>query len=213
MNYLFTFLEGLASFISPCILPLVPIYISFFSGVENPSTKKAFINSLFFVLGFSIIFILMGLFASTLGVFISSNMKYIKIVFGIIMILLGIAYMDIIKLPVFLNLNIKSKINLKELNPIRSFLFGILFSISHTPCVGLFLSSALMLVTKEQDILNGLILMILYSLGLGLPFIISALIVDKLKNTFDFIKKHFKVVKIISGIVLIVMGILMIFVL
>ena len=89
-------------------------------------------------------------------------------------------------------------------------LFGILFSISWTPCIGTFLSSALLLIAKEQDILKGIILMLLYSIGLGIPFIISAILIEKLKNVFDFIKKHYDVIKRISGVILIIAGIYMI---
>ena len=85
-------------------------------------------------------------------------------------------------------------------------LFGILFSISWTPCIGTFLSSALLLIAKEQDIFKGIIMMLLYSIGLGIPFIISAILIEKLKNVFDFIKKHYDVIKRISGVILIIEG-------
>ena len=90
-------------------------------------------------------------------------------------------------------------------------LFGILFSISWTPCIGTFLSSALLLIAKEQEVIKGIILMLLYSIGLGIPFVISAGLIEKLKEVFDFIKKNYKKVKIISGLILIGMGIYMIF--
>ena len=96
-------------------------------------------------------------------------------------------------------------------NFIKTFLFGLIFSISWTPCVGSFLSSALMLIAKEQNIIKGIILIIIYSLGLGVPFIISAILANKLKDTFDFIKKHYIAVKRISGMILIGMGLYIIF--
>ena len=89
--------------------------------------------------------------------------------------------------------------------------FGILFSISWTPCIGTFLSSALLLIAKEQDILKGIIMMLLYSIGLGIPFIVSAILIEKLRNVFDFIKKHYDVIKRISGVILIGAGIYMMF--
>ena len=97
MEYLLTFLEGLASFISPCLLPMLPIYISYFMGEEETAKKKAIINSIGFVLGFTIVFLILSIFASTIGYFISSYTKYIKIAFGIIIIILGFNYMDILK--------------------------------------------------------------------------------------------------------------------
>ncbi len=211
MKYLLTFLEGLASFISPCILPLVPIYISYFMGADETSskTKKAFINSLFFVLGSSLIFILMALLASTLGIWIAEYDFIIKVVFGFLLILLGFDYIGIIKIKIpNLSSNINYKLN--NLNIFRSFIFGILFSISHTPCTGAFLAGALALITKEQDIFKGVLLMVLYSIGLGIPFIISVLLIEKAKNVFNFIKKHYKIIKIASGIILIVTGIYLI---
>ena len=210
MEYVFTFLEGIASFISPCLLPMLPIYISYFIGEDDKNTSKAVINASGFVLGFTIVFLILSIFASQLGIFISSNIKYIKIVFGIIIILFGLNYMEIFKIK-FLN---KSKVinaNTKNLNFIKAMLFGILFSISWTPCIGTFLSSALLLVAKQQDMIKGILLMVVYSIGLGIPFIISVALIEKLKEMFDFIKKNYNVIKKISGIILIIMGVYTIF--
>ena len=205
MDYVFTFLEGIASFISPCLLPMLPIYISYFIGEDDKNTSKAVINASGFVLGFTVVFLILSIFASQLGIFISSNIKYIKIVFGIIIILFGLNYMEIFKIK-FLN---KSKVinaNTKNLNFIKAMLFGILFSISWTPCIGTFLSSALLLVAKQQDMIKGILLMIVYSIGLGIPFIISVALIEKLKEMFDYIKKNYNAIKKISGIILIIMG-------
>ena len=209
MDYIFTFIEGFASFISPCVLPMLPIYISYFIGEDNKKVSKAVINSVGFVLGFTIVFILLSIFASSFVVIISQNIKYIKIVFGIIIILLGLNYMEIIKI----NLLNKSKgisKKIKDLNFVKSLAFGMIFSISWTPCIGTFLASALLLIAKNQDMVKGILLMIIYSIGLGIPFIISAVLLEKLKEAFNFIKKHYNVIKKISGIILIIMGIYMI---
>ncbi len=210
MEYLLTFLEGIASFISPCILPMLPIYISYFMGEDEKTTKKALINSIGFVLGFTFVFLLLSIFASSIGKFVSIYTKYIKIVFGIIIIILGFNYMEILKLK-FLNKTKGIQIKNKNLNFLKAMLFGILFSISWTPCIGTFLSSALLLIAKEQEMVKGIILMLLYSIGLGIPFIISVFFIEKLKEVFDFIKKNYKKVKIISGLILILMGIYIIF--
>ncbi len=210
MEYILTFLEGIASFISPCLLPMVPIYISYFIGEDDDNNKKAILNSVGFVLGFTIVFMLLSIFASQLGTILSSNIKYIKIFFGIIIILLGLNYMEILKIN-FLNKTRQKNMNTKNFNFLKAILFGILFSISWTPCIGTFLSSALLLIAKEQDIIKGIILMLLYSIGLGIPFIISAVLIEKLKNIFDFIKKHYDVIKRISGIILVIAGLYIIF--
>ena len=210
MDYILTFLEGIASFISPCLLPMLPIYISYFMGEEEDNKKKVVINSIGFVLGFTIVFLILSIFASTLGSLVSEYIKYIKIVFGIIIILLGLNYMGVLKLN-FLNKTKQVKANTKDLNFFKTMMFGILFSISWTPCIGTFLSSALLLIAKEQEMLKGIVLMLIYSVGLGLPFIISAILIEKMKEIFDFIKKNYTKVKIISGLILIGMGIYTIF--
>ena len=142
MEYLFTFLEGIASFISPCLLPMLPIYISYFAGEDDNKTAKALINSIGFVLGFTIVFLLLSIFASSLGSLISENIRYLKIAFGIIIILLGLNYMEILKLT-FLNRTKKINSNKENFNFFKAIIFGILFSISWTPCIGTFLSSTL----------------------------------------------------------------------
>ena len=209
MEYIFTFLEGIASFISPCILPMLPIYISYFIGKDNQKVSKAVINSIGFVLGFTMVFLILSIFASTLGGLIS-GIRYIKVLFGIIIILLGLNYMEILNLK-FLNKTKRVNANTKNLNFIKAFIFGVLFSISWTPCIGTFLSSALLLIAKEQDIVKGIILMLIYSVGLGIPFVISVVFIEKLKELFNFVKKNYGKIKKISGLVLIVMGIYMFF--
>ncbi len=206
MDYILTFLEGIASFISPCLLPMLPIYLSYFIGEDNSNTRKALINSIGFVTGFTIVFLLLSIFASSIGNLVVNYIKYIKIIFGIIIILFGLNYMEILKIK-FLNKTSMRNINHKNLNFWKAILFGLLFSISWTPCIGTFLSSALLLVAKEQDILKGIIMMLIYSIGLGIPFIVSAVLIEKLKNDFQYIKSHYDIIKKISGVILIIAGI------
>lgn len=210
MEYVFTFIEGIASFISPCLLPMIPIYISYFIGENDNKNNKTILNSIGFVMGFTIIFLVLSIFASKLGTILSANMKYIEILFGFLIIIFGLNYMDCIKISFLNKTNIK-KIDTKNLNFFKALVFGILFSISWTPCIGTFLSSALLLIANEQNLLKGILLMLLYSLGLGIPFIISAILIDKLKNAFNYIKKHYDIIKKISGIILIISGIYIIF--
>lgn len=210
MDYLFTFIEGIASFISPCLLPMLPIYISYFMGKNNQKTSKAVINAIGFVLGFTFIFLILSIFASEFGYIISKNMKYIKIIFGIIIIILGLNYMEILKINIINKPQIK-KTNTKNLSFFKSLIFGVLFSISWTPCIGSFLSSALLLIARQQDVLKGIILMLIYSIGLGIPFIVSTFLLEKLKEVFDFIKRNYSIIKKLSGIILIFMGFYIIF--
>ena len=209
MDYILIFLEGIASFISPCLLPMVPIYISYFIGEDNQNNKKAIMNSIGFVLGFTIVFLIFSIFASSIGFLLSNYIKYIKIFFGILIILFGLNYMEILKIEILNKTRIK-KLNFKNFNFFKSIIFGMLFSISWTPCIGTFLSSALLLIAKGQNILKGIILMLIYSVGLGIPFIISAILIEKLKKVFDCIKKHYDMIKNISGAILVISGIYMI---
>lgn len=210
MEYIFTFLEGIASFISPCLLPMLPIYLSYFMGKEEKNLKKAIKNAIGFVIGFTIVFLILSIFASQLGSLISQYIQYVKILFGVIIILLGLNYMEVLKIK-FLNQTKVKKAETKDLNFFKAILFGILFSFSWTPCIGTFLSSALLLIAKQQDLIKGILLMLVYAIGLGIPFIISVILIEKLKEVFNFIKKNYRVIKIISGIILIIMGIYMIF--
>ena len=210
MEYVLTFLEGIASFISPCLLPMLPIYISYFAGENDKKTSKALINSIGFVLGFSIIFLLLAILVNRVGILLGNIVANIKIIFGILIILFGLNYMNILKLN-FLNKSKIIKSNPENLNFFKAIIFGILFSISWTPCIGTFLSSALLLIAKQESILKGIILMGLYLIGLGIPFIISALLLDKMKNIFQFIKNNYNKIKILSGLILVVMGFYTIF--
>ncbi len=147
MEYVFTFIEGIASFISPCLLPMIPIYISYFIGEDEKKTSKAVVNSIGFVLGFSLVFLVLSIFASTFGNFVSAYIKYIKIIFGVIIILLGLNYMEILNLKI-INKSKVMNANTKDLNFVKSILFGILFSISWTPCIGTFFKFSIIINCK-----------------------------------------------------------------
>lgn len=204
MEYFVTFVEGIASFISPCVLPVIPIYISYFS-TESKSTKKSLINSIGFVSGFSVIFILLGVFAGTFGAVIHQYSNYVNLILGLFLILIGLNYMGIIMIK-FLNKTREIKKSNKDLTFITSILFGIFFSLSWTPCVGAFLSSALILASTTGSVIKGTFLLFLYSLGLAIPFIMTTLFMEKVKTTFNFIKKHYNIINKIAGSILLFSG-------
>ena len=210
MEYFLTFIEGIASFISPCILPLIPLYISYFAG-SNSKKSNLVKNSIAFVMGFSVIFVLIAIAVNSIGILISPYIKYLKILFGLLIIILGLSYMELIKFNMFIKFK-KFNFQINELNFVKSFIFGMLFSISISPCVGTFLASALLLIATKSNIIKGIILILLYCLGLGVPFIISSILIDKLKSVFNIIKENYRVIKIISGFILIGMGIYLIFI-
>ena len=207
MDYVFTFVEGVASFISPCLLPMLPIYISYFAGGNTKNTKKTFLCSLGFVLGFTIIFVSLGALAGTLGSFLKSYQTYVNLISGFIVIFFGLNFLGIFKINIFKGINKNFKA--ENLNFFSSILFGFVFSIGWTPCVGAFLGSALMMASQEGNLLKGMLMLLLYSLGLGIPFIFSAILIHKLKSTFDFIKKNYSIINTFSGIFLIFVGFLM----
>ena len=204
MEYVITFIEGIASFISPCVLPVIPIYISYFA-TESKSMKKSIINSLGFICGFSIIFILLGVFAGTFGKFVHHYTSYINIIFGLFLIAVGLNYIGVIFIK-FLNKTKGSNQDKRNLTFTTSVLFGIIFSLSWTPCVGAFLSSALIMASTTGSVLKGASLLLIYSLGLAIPFIITTLFLEKMKKTFDFIKKHYNIINKICGSILVLSG-------
>ena len=209
MNFLIIFIEGIASFLSPCVLPMLPMYVSYFAG-QDKNLKKTIINSLGFVLGFTIVFVLLGVFASTLGKLITANSQYINILFGSIIILFGMHYMGILNIKI-LNKSKGIKKNKENLSFFSSIIFGMIFSVCWTPCVGIFLSSALMMSATSENILKGGTMLLIYSIGLGIPFIITSIFLERLKDTFNSIKKHYNIINKIAGIILIFSGILVIF--
>lgn len=211
MEYLIVFIEGIISFISPCLLPMLPMYLSYFAGQSETATKKeTILSSMFFVLGFTVTFTLLGTFAGILGSFINQHMNYINILLGSIVILIGFNYLGIFHIKWF-NQSKELKQSKSKIKYMRTFLFGMIFSIAWTPCVGAFLGSALMMTAAYGEVLKGAIMLLLFSIGLGIPFIISSIFLDKLKNTFDWIKKHYNIINTISGILLIIIGVCIVF--
>lgn len=203
MQYFITFLEGIISFISPCMLPMLPVYVSYFA--LGKSGRKAFVNSLFFVAGFTLVFCLLGVFAGSIGSLMSEYMRVVNIVCGLVMITLALNFLDIIKIPLFRGMTASVKIR----GMLSSFLFGMVFSVSLTPCVGAFLGSALMMASSSAQASKGAMLLLAYSLGLGVPFVVSAVLIDKLKGFFDVIKRHYHVINIVCALFLIWVGIMM----
>ena len=206
MVYLITFLEGLISFISPCMLPMIPIYITYFTGDANKK-NNTIINSIAFVVGFTVVFCILGIFAGTIGGLLKDYQNIVNIICGIVVIIFGLSYMEVINIRIFKG----SGSNKKITGIFSAFIFGVIFSINLTPCVGAFLGSALMMATAQGTMLKGVALLFVYSLGLGIPIIASAILIKKLNSVFDFIKKHYKIINNVCGIILIVIGIAMIF--
>ncbi len=207
MQYLLLFLEGVITFISPCLLPMLPVYLSFFAAGDT-DRRRTLRNALGFVLGFTLVFTLMGAFAGVLGRLVRQHQTALNIVTGLIVILFGLNFMGVIRVG-FLNRGSQRSADTGKLKFFSSLLFGMVFSIGWTPCVGTFLGSALLLASQGGSLWQGLTMLLAYSLGLGIPFVASALLIDRLKGAFDFIKRHYRVINMISGGILVAVGLLM----
>ena len=206
MQYIVCFLEGIITFISPCLLPMLPIYISYFAGGGVRRTRKTVTTALGFVLGFTAVFVAMGALAGTLGSFLTKHQTTVNIISGLIVILFGLNFLGVLKLNLF-----RGGVNFegRELGFFSAALFGVVFSVGWTPCVGAFLGSALVMASQQGTARTGMLMLLSYSAGLGVPFILSAVLIDQLKSAFNFIKRNYRIVNLVSGGLLIVIGILM----
>ncbi len=207
MEYFIAFLEGIITFLSPCLLPMLPIYVSYFAGGGARSTSKTLRNALGFILGFTVVFVAMGALAGTLGGFVKSHQTALNVVMGLIVIFFGLNFLGVFRLNLFHGSGRMH--NTEDMGFFSAVLFGLIFSLGWTPCVGAFLGSALALASQQGHVLVGMTMLLVYSLGLGVPFLLSALLIDKLKSTFDWVKRHYKIINRISGGFLILVGILM----
>jgi len=210
------FISGLLSFFSPCILPLVPSYLIFISGItfddytglqSGKYRKIVLIHSLAFIAGFSFVFVALGISSSALGRLLSNYQVYVMRIGGFILIILGLYYLDVIRMP-FLNREKVFHLKEKPFGLFGSFIIGITFSLGWTPCVGPALSSILIIASTTENIWEGIYLLGLYSLGLAIPFLISALLFDQL---FGLLKKYSSIVKYsmkFLGVLFIIIGIL-----
>ena len=183
---------------------MLPVYVSYFACGESDG-KRTVKNALGFISGFTAVFTVMGALAGSLGKLLTEYKTAVNILTGVIVIIFGLSYLGLFQIPFF-----KGKIKkTKNLGFFSSMLFGAVFSIGWTPCVGAFLGSALLLATSQGRVLDGVIMLLLYSLGLGIPFLVSALLIDKLKGAFAFIKRNYRVVNAVCGGLLILVGVLM----
>ena len=239
--YVLTFAEGILTFISPCILTMLPVYFMYLAGTsdltgksdESPTagiantsdptsvsdesissgtpnstnSSRLLINSLGFVTGFTIVFIIFGATAATLGSFLDSNRGLLQKISGAIMVLFGLNFSGILRIGL---LNGEKRFNARvdNLRFIGSIIFGIVFGFGWSPCLGTFLGSALMLAGNSETVTQGMLLLMVYSLGLAIPFVVSAAIFENVKGLFGWLKKNSRIINIISGILLIAAGIL-----
>ncbi len=213
MEYLITLLEGIISFISPCTLPLLPVYLAYLAGgqtkqgtlPEQPARRAAWSRPLGFVLGFTVVFCLLGLFAGALSALLVRHQSAVNIVLGLIIIFFGLAYLGVI--PVRFAGGVEQHGDIRSF--FSAFVFGTVYAVSLTPCTGAFLGSAIMLAAASGTALKGAALLFVYSLGLGIPFLLSALLIEQLTGAFAAIKRHYGAINKACGLFLIAVGILL----
>jgi cytochrome c-type biogenesis protein len=217
------FAAGLISFLSPCVLPIVPGYISFISGVsledikrENGSTsfmakerRSVLINSMFFIAGFSVVFVLLGASATWAGSYLSSKISILTKIAGLVIIFFGIFKMGLIR-SLFFYRQVKFHLKDKKFGLAGALLIGASFGFGWTPCIGPILGGVLAYAGTLDKVNQGIILLLIYSMGMGIPFILAALAVNQFLRFFDRMKKHMGLLETISGIVMVILG-LMIF--
>lgn len=218
MNVLIALAGGILTFISPCVLPLIPVYLAYITGVSfrdmsDPAVKKPYrriiASSVLFVLGFSLVFTLLAalfyIFARSLGTY----KIWFDRVAGLVLIIFGLNMAGVLKIG-FLNFEVKYKKEIGKKNFLSPFLIGVAFGAGWTPCVGPILSGILF-TSAQGSVWNSVILLLVYSLGLGIPFLLTGLLTGRLLSVFAFVKKHYRAVEIIGGVFLMLLGLLLIF--
>lgn len=217
VTYIGAFIAGLLSFLSPCVFPLIPSYIMYVSGIsyadlhaEHPShivRRKTILHSLCFICGFTAVFVLLGASATYIGSFLQENAIIIRKIGGILLVLLGIHVTGVLPLRFLLGEK-RVSIKHKPAGYAGSFLVGIAFAAGWTPCIGPILAAILAVAATEEKVYQGILLLLLYSMGLGVPFFLSALALNRFLTVFNRFKKYIHIFEIITGILLILVGVL-----
>ena len=218
VSVIVAFGAGVLSFLSPCVLPLVPAYLCFISGLSlgqmrTSSTDARMLlkvgrNSLMFVLGFSTVFVALGATATVMGQFLLSHLALLSKIAGIIIVILGLHMAGWLRIG-FLNYQKRFQARTAPISSIGAFVVGLAFAFGWTPCVGPILATILVYAGTQQTVGKGVLLLAFYSLGLGIPFIAAGLGINAFLNLFSRVKVHLRLVEIISGLVLVVVGLLM----
>ncbi len=211
------FAAGLLSFLSPCVLPLIPSYITYITGISfadlqaqqttRPVRQKAMLHSLAFIAGFTVIFVLLGASATAMGAFLQEQMGLIRKGGGILIVLFGMHISGIFDINMLLG---EKRINLrnKPAGFMGSFLVGLVFAAGWTPCIGPILASILMVAATEETVYQGIGLLLVYSLGLGIPFFLSAVALHRFLVFFNRYRRYIRLMEILTGIFLMVVGVL-----
>lgn len=215
---LFTaFFAGFLSFVSPCVLPLIPAYLSFISGlsVEELQTttnraevwRRVSLNSLAFIFGFSVVFVALGASASAIGQFLQANKYIIEKVAGVVIVIFGIHFTGLFRIK-WLDYEKKMNIQVRNVGLIGAFILGFAFAFGWTPCIGPILGAILAIAATQETIWRGIGLLFVYSMGLGIPFFLSGLFMNLFFSAFQRALKYMRVIEILAGVFLIIVGVL-----
>lgn len=204
--YFLTFIEGILTFISPCILPMLPLYFFYLAGSKG-SKNNTVINSSGFIIGFTITFIILGTGASMFSHFLIANKDIFRIISGLVIIVFGFNFLGLLKLKI-LNMEKRMEFSASNMNFIKAIVFGIVFAFGWSPCIGSFLGGAIVLAGNSKTMYEGILLLLVYSAGLAIPFFITSLIYENIKASLIALQKHSQKISIVSGIILILEGLL-----
>ena len=218
VTLLAAFAAGFLSFVSPCVLPLIPGYISFVSGVSVEemrgeaiarvgSRRQVFVASLAFVLGFSIVFVALGASASAIGKFLFARLPLLSRIAGVLLIIFGLHTMGAFRLA-WLDQEKRMHTQRKPAGPLGALLVGVAFAFGWTPCIGPILGGILAIAGSRQRIGEGVLLLAVYSLGLGIPFLLTSLAIDRFFAAAKRIRQHYHAIELTSGALLIAIGVL-----
>ena len=216
ISYFYVVLAGLLSFLSPCVLPIVPGYLCFLagtsldkiaSGEDASKERNVFYFALSFVFGFSTVFILLGASATLLSGIVYEYLDILRIVGGIIIIIFGIHFMQIIQLP-FLNRDTRYQIESYRPGVVGSYVIGLSFAFGWTPCIGPILGSVLSIAASSETVTYGIVLLMLYSAGLGIPFLLAAYAINGFMRFLTKIRNYIRIIEIFTGVLLVIFGIL-----
>jgi cytochrome c-type biogenesis protein len=216
LSFPLAFAAGLASFLSPCVLPLVPAYLSFMTGLtiselaeQDRSLSRVLVPALLFIAGFSIVFVGLGASASVLGQFLVHYRSVVEQIAGVLVIALGVLMLGIIKVPWLYGEARVDMARTRSFNKGASLVMGMAFAAGWTPCVGPMLASILALASQAQSVVQGTLLLLVYSAGLGVPFLAVALLFGRVRPLLKWMSKHSLTLNRISGVVLIAVGVLL----
>ena len=231
------FIAGVLSFISPCVLPLIPGYLSFISGVtleemrgmpvaagaaggtvavsssvgaaalSHAAKRQVITTSLFFILGFSLVFVSLGASATYLGQFLMERLTIFGKIAGVLLIIFGLHTIGVFKIPFLLN-EARVQANTKPASMIGAVIVGISFAFGWTPCIGPILSAILLVAAQQESVNQGILLLSIYSLGLAIPFLLTAIAINQFFVAFSKIRRHYHAIEIVSGLLMIVIGVL-----